>query len=324
MSGKPKCTHGRNRYECILCNARLICEHNIRKTTCMKCNPHLRCQHNTRKSQCMVCNPRLKCEHNIGRYVCMVCSPHLSCKHGRNKRTCSECNPNKKCETHNKVMCLECNPSLACPKHPQFRRYRCPVCGGPGICSHGKQKESCSQCKNDGNPGISFCKKTNVLKRDCPCETCRYNKVVRGGIVVRRGIIKNKYTRRAPPQPQAQQGAVVEQSQAPQGAVVVLSKKPEAQAQVHEEELVQGDGDGDGGWYTDYDNEGEVFINETSDEMSDEMSHGGWETEGGKRKRKRKQRFTRRLRRRNHNTKKSKIVKRKITKHSRKNKYKLK
>lgn len=301
MSGKPKCTHGRNRYECMLCNARLICEHNIRKTTCMKCNPHLRCQHDTRKSQCMVCNPRLKCEHNIGRYVCMVCSPHLSCKHGRNKRTCSECNPNKKCETHNKVMCLECNPSLACPKHPKSRRYRCPLCGGSGICRHGKQKESCGECRDEGNPGISFCKKTNVLKRDCPCETCRYKKVVRGG------IIKNNCTRRAP---------YKEQSQAPQGAVV-LSKKTEAQAQVHEEELVQGDGDD--GWCNDYDyeNEGGVYINE----MSDSEDNKGWITveEGG-----RKQRFTRRLRRRNHNTKKSKIVKRKITKHSRKNKYKLK
>lgn len=309
MSGRPKCPHGKNRYTCMLCKPTLICEHNNRKTTCMKCNPHLRCQHNTRKSLCMVCNPRLKCEHNIGRYGygCMVCNPSLICQHGKNKLTCSEreCNPNKKCETHNKVMCLQCKPSLACPHHPQFRRYRCPLCGGSGTCRHGKQKDSCSQCRNEGNPGMSFCKKTNILKRDCPCDTCRYNRVVRGG------IIKNKYTRRAPYE---------EQPQAPQGAVV-LSKEPEAQAQAQaHEELVQRvaqEEQRDGGWY-EYD-EGGVFTNETSDEMSD-----GWETEGGKRKRKRKQRFTRRLRRRNHNTKKSKIVKRKITKHSRKNKYKLK
>lgn len=285
MSGKPKCQHNNNRYICVLCNPTLICEHRIRKKMCMKCNPLLKCQHNIRRSRCVVCNPSLICQH------------------GKNKLTCSEreCNPNKKCHTHNKVMCLECKPQLACPEHPQFRKLRCPLCGGPGICRHGKQKESCCECRNEGTPGRSFCKSSDILKSDCPCETCRYNRAVRGG------IIKNKYTRRAPyeEQPQAQQGAVV------------LSKEPEAQAQAHEElvQRVAQEEQGNGGWYDEY-VEGGVFTNEMSDD--------GWETEGGKRKRKRKQRFTRRLRRRNHNTKKSKIVKRKITKHSRKNKYKLK
>jgi hypothetical protein len=284
----------------MLCKPTLICEHNIRKTTCMKCNPNLRCQHDTRKSLCMVCNPRLKCEHGIGKYGCMVCNPQLSCKHGRHKRTCTECNPNKKCETHKMVMCLKCNPSLACPEHPTQRKSRCSVCGGPGICGHGKQKESCSQCRYDGNPGISFCKETKILKRDCPCKICSYNRVVRGGII-------KKYTRRAPPQPQAPKA---------QGGVVY-----EEQLQPRQEAVVQGVAqEGEDHWLDD-DYDVDVFKNESDDD--------GWETdesemEGGKRKRKRKQRFTRRLRRRNHNTKKSKIVKRKITKHSRKIKYKLK
>lgn len=299
MSGKPKCPHDRNRYACMLCNPILKCEHFLLKTTCMKCNPRLRCQHDTRESQCMVCNPHLKCQHDIRRCLCAECNPSLICQHGKNKLNCSEreCNPNKKsnkkCETHNKVMCLECKPSLACRRHPQFRRYRCPVCGGSGTCRHGKQKESCGQCRDEGNPGISFCKKTSILKRDCPCETCRYKRLVRGG------IIKNKDTGRAlyKEQPQAQQGAVVLQAHEVQGV-----------AQQQEQ------GEGHDGWY-DSDNAGGVFTNEINED--DE----GWITaeEGG-----RKQRFTRRLRRRNHNTKKSKIVKRKITKHSRKNKYKLK
>jgi hypothetical protein len=159
---------------------------------------------------------------------------------------------------------------------------------------------------------MSFCKKTSILKRDCPCETCRYNRVVRGG------IIKNNY--RQEQQPQTQQGTAELYKEPPvSGAPPVsgsqpLSGAPPVSGSQPLSGAPQEQGEDDGGW-VDYDNAG-VFENESDD--------GGWETVGGKRKRKRKQRFTRRLRRRNHNTKKSKIVKRKITKHSRKNKYKLK
>lgn len=205
---------------------------------------------------------------------------------------------NKKCIPHQRVWCLICHPNLACPNHPFNRKNRCRICGvGNDLCKHKRQKNSCAECKKEGVWGSSFCMSSGILKRDCRCVTCNYKRVVRGG------IIKSKYNRA----PQAQQGAVVLYEEQPQGTAVLYEERVQG--------VEQEQGEDGGGWY-DYDN-ADVFENERSDDDR-------WETEGGKRKRKRKQRFTRRLRRRNHNTKKSKIVKRKITKHSRKNKYKLK
>jgi hypothetical protein len=158
---------------------------------------------------------------------------------------------------------------------------------------HGQQKHSCAKCKDEGNPGKGFCSGCNKLIADCKCRKSGFAPGALAGSAV-------QLQRPAVPPASAYAAAV--------------------EAQMPNYYLFD-----DGPFRFDNGVPFRVDDDQFDDpfRFDDNPFHNIDDMGGGKRKR--KQRFTRRLRRRTHNTKKkNKMVKRKITKYSRKNKYKLK
>ena len=259
------------------------------------------CDHGIYKPQCRVCSPQNFCEHGRnGRRIidCTICSSN-KCPHGKIKQNCRDCNPEKykKCE-HGMITCLKCFPRLACREHPDTRKSRCKICGGREICvQHGQQKHSCAKCKDEGKLGKGFCSDCKKLIADCKCPKSGFAPGALAGSAVQLPAVQLQRPA-APP--------------ASAYAAAVEARMPYT-FRFDDGPFRFDDTDGgpfDVGTFR-YHN---PFYHEPLDVN---LFDGG--------KRKRKQRFTRRLRRRTHNTKKkNKMVKRKITKYSRKNKYKLK
>jgi hypothetical protein len=208
-------------------------------------------------------------------------------------------------------------PNPKCP-HGK-RRTRCRDCGGSGLCEHGVQKDQCAKCRDKygKNIGTFYCPVTMKAMRDC--SHCK-------GVVT---TIKKDERQRQRKRPQIV--TLDDLGSVPALPRIIKYNTPFAP----DGELdLQSDSDDDFALQEILEpgsaSQSRVFVSASasapgafSGDHSDSESGGNtfnsdnwWDQGGGKRKR----HFTIRLRR-NHNTKKkSKIVKRKLTKRSRKNK----
>jgi len=248
------------------------------------------------------------------------------CEHGKVKYTCVKCGGkkylNKLCE-HGK------------------RPNRCLKCGGVGLCKeHGIQKDQCAQCRT----GKFYCIATGKSKKDC--QHCKDMKAIRKdgmedykrrqalydatrrqddlGILGALPLIDDDFPYQEPSEEEGEEGEEEEE----EGQVFASGFRPgSAQAfrsapgsapgfRPAQRSLAEafGSAQGSAHFLDDVPYTGTVYDpNDPENQTDSDSDRGG---------RKRKKRFTRRLRR-NHNTKKkSKIIKRKVTKRSRKNKHK--
>ena len=195
------------------------------------------------------------------------------------------------------------------------RKYRCPLCKGigkgfgTGLCEHNKQRGQCARCRIEHGHGLGtfFCPITGKQMRDCP--HCTH-------------IPKRQRQRKINRDPAFASA---------QGLTSTEFLEHETGVPEMEEEVDLGD------FFDDHEfAQRRAFNDELGIFLQDEWAPGSasgsaqgsapvfssedWDNQGGKKCK----RFTRRLRR-NHNTKKkSKLVKRKIIKYSRKNKHKSK
>ena len=225
----------------------------------------------------------------------------------------------KVCEHGAHSLCRKCFPPLKCP-HGK-RKDRCIECGGTGLCEHKKQKGQCTQCRDlyGHGIGIYFCSVTRQAKRDC--RHCREKKNV---MEVVKTIKKDDYERR---QQHVPHSVTLEDldvirpiypdsafSDERLGAQFVDDEFPFQEVSSDEElsAFVSAPGSAQGSAQRAF------FL----DDVPNPTVFSSYEDSENQRGGKRKKRFTRRLRR-NHNTKKkSKMIKRKVTKRSRKNKHK--
>ena len=228
----------------------------------------------------------------------------------------------KVCEHGAHSLCSKCFPPLKCP-HGK-RKDRCIECGGTGLCEHKKQKGQCTQCRDlyGHGIGIYFCSVTRQAKRDC--RHCREKKNV---MEVVKTIKKDDYERRQQHVPHSvtledldvirpiYPDSAFSDERMGMGAQFVDDEFPFQEVSSDEElsAFVSAPGAAQGSA------SGAFFLDDVPDPTVFSSYDHHPENQGG---RKRKKRFTRRLRR-NHNTKKkSKMIKRKVTKRSRKNKHK--
>jgi hypothetical protein len=217
-----------------------------------------------------------------------------------------------------------------------IRKSRCVKCGGGGVCTHGKQNGQCITCCKLYGHGIGkfFCIHEKQARK---CKTCKNNQpqiafASAQGSAQASGAFEHDFVW-TPPGLEAALAPGLEAA-AP-GSEAALAPGLEAAAPESEAEFFHPFDDVFGEGAFSYDLNWTPGSAPGSVPGSAPGSAPGsvsgsprstlpftsdyWENQGGK---KRKKRFTRRLRR-NHNTKKkNKLVKRKVIKHSRKNKYK--
>lgn len=270
------------------------------------------CEHNKYKIHCRLCSPHNFCEHGPRKTECTICYQSNNCPHGKKKHNCRYCNPEKikKCQLHNKLICLKCFPWLACKDHPNYRKSRCAICGGRELCVHRQQKHSCAKCRDEfGILGKGFCPGCKKLIADCICSKSGF---ASGALA---GSSAVQLQRPAAP-PSSAYAAAVE-------AALQEHMMPNPFRFDDHQFRFDHDQFDDHQFRFDDDQFDDPFRANGANPFYDDPPFNMFNMEGGKCKR--KQRSTRRLRRRTHNTKKkNKMVKRKITKYSRKNKYKLK
>lgn len=207
-------------------------------------------------------------------------------------------------------------PPVMC--HHGKRKYRCPECGGIGLCEHGRQKDQCAICRT----GTYFCIVTGKAKKNC-----RHCKAIKEVV---KSIKKDDDKRRQQQQQHMSHSVTLED---------LDYIHPMSRRSAFADELLgsrQYDSDLDFPFQSDEDDSAfvsaqgsapgaaqgsaqEAFFLDDVPNPTVFSSYDDHENQGGT---KRKKRFTRRLRR-NHNTKKkNKMMKRKVTKRSRKNKHK--
>lgn len=204
-------------------------------------------------------------------------------------------------------------PPIMC--HHGKRKYRCAECGGIGLCEHGRQKDQCAICRT----GTYFCIVTGKAKKNCRhCKTIK--EVVKS---IRKDDDKRRQQHVSHSvtledldyiHPVSRRSAFADERLAPQYDSDLEFPFQKVSSDEEESAFVSAQGAAQGAAQ-------EAFFlddvpNPTVFSSYDDHDH---ENQGG---RKCKKRFTRRLRR-NHNTKKkNKMIKRKVTKRSRKNKHK--
>ncbi len=233
---------------------------------------------------------------------------------------------NKLCQHGLRSSCRACFPFSKNPLCPHgSRKSRCPQCKGKGLCEHDKQKGQCATCRDMYGHGLGkfYCPVSRIAVRDCPHCKGKAMEVVKtikkdderrkneqsgqsapfvtlddlGSVPAIPGIIKYKTAF-------ADDGELDLQSGSDDDFALQEIMEPgsasESRAFVSASASAPGAFSGD---HSDSESVGKTF-----------NSENWWNQGGGKRKR----HFTRRLRR-NHNTKKkSKLVKRKTIKRSRK------
>ena len=88
---KPKCPHGKQKYQCRDCHGGAFCEHGKHKYSCKKCGGRIFCEHGKHRPTCKTCGGTAYCPHGKQRQVCNECKGKQLCCHGRQKQTCTEC-----------------------------------------------------------------------------------------------------------------------------------------------------------------------------------------------------------------------------------------
>jgi len=160
LAGKrAKCDHGKSRALCKLCGGSQICIHNRQKATCKPCGGKSICPHNKIKSRCQPCGGASLCQ-----------------KHGEGTKRKSRC---RECCEEKAAKSLE-GPIADGESEFKFRasefcvhkklKSRCREgCGGKQICSHGKAKYFCKDCKAAGVGGTLLCEhdRNKYLCRTC-------------------------------------------------------------------------------------------------------------------------------------------------------------
>ena len=200
-------------------------------------------------------------------------------------------------------------PPVMC--HHGKRKYRCAECGGIGLCEHGRQKDQCAICRT----GTYFCIVTGKAKKDC-----RHCKDIKEVV---KSIKKDDDKRR---QQNMSHGSVTLKDL---DHIRPISRRsafaderldmqydsdldfPFQEVSSDESAFVSAPGSAQGAA------QGAFFFDDVPEDPTEFLRYD--ENQGG---RKRKKRFTRRLRRNRNTKKKNKMIKRKVTKRSRKNKHK--
>ena len=170
--GRRFCKHNREHRNCIQCGGANICPHNRQKYQCKECDGDGICKHGKAKIYCYTCDGRALCEHKHKKYSCGQChkrvSPKLGtpdlkapcvgpetcksglyCCHKRNHYFCKICGGKGICK-HGKYRsgCKECGITMQCMHKRQ--RHLCVPCGGGGVCEHGSVAYKCVECKGTG------------------------------------------------------------------------------------------------------------------------------------------------------------------------------
>lgn len=200
------------------------------------------------------------------------------------------------------------------------RKYRCAECGGIGLCEHGRQKDQCAICRT----GTYFCIVTGKAKKDC-----RHCKDIKE-------IVKSikKYDDKRRQQnmshssvtlkdldhirPISRRSAFADERLDMQYDSDLDFPFQEVSSDEDESTFVSAPGAAPG--LAQGSAQGAFFLDDVPNPtvFSSHDNHDP-ENQGG---RKRKKRITRRLRRKHNTKKKNKMIKRKVTKLSRKNKHK--
>ena len=204
-------------------------------------------------------------------------------------------------------------PPVMC--HHGKRKYRCPECGGIGLCEHGRQKDQCAICRT----GTYFCIVTGKAKKDC--RHCKDIKEIVKSIKKddKQNMSRSSVTLKDLDhiRPISRRSAFADerldmqydsdldfpfQSDEDESAFVSAPGAAPGSAQGSAQGTAQGTA---------------FFFDDVPEDPTEFLRYD--ENQGG---RKRKKRITRRLRRKHNTKKKNKMIKRKVTKLSRKNKHK--
>uniref|UniRef100_A0A0G4HZS7 Uncharacterized protein n=1 Tax=Chromera velia CCMP2878 TaxID=1169474 RepID=A0A0G4HZS7_9ALVE len=150
--GKGICEHGRFRRVCKECGGSQICEHGRQRATCKECRGSQICIHGRRRSTCVECRGSGICEHSRQRSHCRDCQGSQICEHGRRRQLCKECGGKSICEHgRQRPLCKECKGSQVC-EHGRIRSI-CKECRGGSICEHQRRRSECAECQKD-NPAF--------------------------------------------------------------------------------------------------------------------------------------------------------------------------
>ena len=200
-------------------------------------------------------------------------------------------------------------PPVMC--HHGKRKYRCAECGGIGLCEHGRQKDQCAICRT----GTYFCIVTGKAKKDC--RHCKDIKEIVKSIKKddKQNMSHSSVTLKDLDhiRPISRRSAFADERLDMQYDSDLDFPFQEVSSDESAFVSAQGSAPGSAQGAA----QGAFFFDDVPEDPTEFLRYD--ENQGG---RKRKERFTRRLRR-NHNTKKkNKMIKRKVTKRSRKNKHK--
>jgi len=145
--GPGLCIHKRKRHQCIECGGSSTCEHKRLKSMCKECGGSGICEHDRIRSSCKECGGGTICEHNTVRSICKQCKGNSICDHNRIRSYCKECKGGSVCE-HNRIrsVCRDCGGGSFCDHGT--KRNRCRECGGSSICEHDRRKDHCVDCES--------------------------------------------------------------------------------------------------------------------------------------------------------------------------------